>query len=393
MSENIDSLSAFIFPKRLTFAEKYGIIPFVKSGTRRRRPSGAQRGGGNIRHAQILYTRRGKSTKMDKVRVAIVGNGGIGNYHFSHLVNFSDVELVGFADPVTSKAVDMKEKAGSGEAYSDFRQMIDETKPDVVYVCVPPYCHGEIEYYIIDKGLPFFVEKPMALDYDLAEDICEKAAAKNLITGVGFQDRYQDITDKIREFIAGRKVGLVQAAWIGGIPGVAWWRRMGTSGGQIVEQNVHLFDMCRYLFGEVKTLYCAGQRGIVDPEEYGVPGYNVHDYSSAVLTFDSGVIANIFTACYNKGIGGIPGSGMTINCADATVEYRLRSGIRLRTADSDEQFARQADQGVTEDRTFIDAVKSGDGSAVRSPYADALKTLRVCIDCNESIKTGKVFCY
>ncbi|MCR5264054.1 MAG: hypothetical protein K6D94_09280, partial [Clostridiales bacterium] len=49
---------------------------------------------------------------MEKVRVAIVGNGGIGNYHFSHLVNFSDVELVGFADPVTSKAVDMKNKAG-----------------------------------------------------------------------------------------------------------------------------------------------------------------------------------------------------------------------------------------------------------------------------------------
>ncbi|HHX53289.1 MAG TPA: Gfo/Idh/MocA family oxidoreductase [Clostridiales bacterium] len=332
---------------------------------------------------------------MSKVRVAIVGCGGIGGYHFSHLVNFDDVELVGFADTVKSKADSFKERAGTGESYSDFRQMINETKPEVVYICVPPYCHGEIEYYVIDKGCHFFVEKPMALDYDLAADICAQAEKKGLLTGVGFQDRYQDITDRIKDFIADRKVGLVQAAWIGGIPGVAWWRRQGTSGGQIVEQNVHLFDMARYLFGEVKTLYCAGGRGIVEPEapEYNVPGYNVDDYSSCVLTFENGVIANIFTSCYNVGVGGIPGSGMTINCKDATVEYRLRSGVRFRTADSDEQFARQEDQGVTEDRVFIDAVKSGDGSAIRSPYSDALKTLRLCIDANESIKTGKVFNY
>ena len=45
--------------------------------------------------------------------------------------------------------------------------------------------------------------------------------------------------------------------------------------------------------------------------------------------------------------------------------------------------------GVICDRTFIDAVISGDGSKIRSPYEDAVKTLAFVLACNESIDTGK----
>nr|MBQ4320432.1 hypothetical protein [Clostridia bacterium] len=196
------------------------------------------------------------------------------------------------------------------------------------------------------------------------------------------------MTERMKDYIKDKEVGLVTGAWVGGIPKVWWWRQMETSGGQIVEQNIHIYDMARYLFGEPVSVYCAAGKGIVDPEEYGVPGYNVDDYSSAVIKFESGVIATIFTACYTVQGGGMQ-SGMNIYCKDATVEYRLRSGVRIRDAEGAEEFPRQVDQGVIEDRTFIDAVKSGDGSAVRSPYADALKTLRLCLAANESIATGK----
>ena len=329
---------------------------------------------------------------MDKVKVGIIGCGGIGNFHFSHLVEFDDVEMIGFCDLEIEKAEGFKarNRGGIGKTYVNFIDMLDDAKPDVVYVCVPPHAHGEIEYAIIERGLPFLVEKPMALDIKLAEDICAKAAEKNLITAVGFQDRYLDLTERMKDYIKDKEVGLVTGAWVGGIPKVHWWRTMETSGGQIVEQNIHIYDMARYLFGEPESVYCAAGKGIVKPEapEYDVPGYNVDDYSSAVIKFKCGVVATIFTACYTVKGGGMQ-SGMNIYCKDATIEYKLRSGVRYRDAETVEEFARQADQGVTEDRTFIDAIKSGDGSAIRSPYADALKSLKLCLAANESIATGK----
>ena len=326
----------------------------------------------------------------EKVKVGIIGCGGIGSWHFSHLVEFKDVELVAFCDLIIERAENFKKNAGGGKTYTCFKQMLDENEFDAIYICVPPNCHGDIEMVVIDKGLPFLVEKPLALDMATAEKICAGVAAKKLITQVGFQDRYLDLTEKIQEYLKGKQVGLVQAAWVGGIPGVHWWRKMAESGGQIVEQNIHLYDMARYLFGDADSIYCAAGKGIVDPDsqEYNVPGYDVDDYSSAVITFKNGVVANIFTACYTLNGGGMR-SGMNIYCKDATIEYSLRSGVKYRDANGTEETARQADQGVTEDRTFIDSVKTGDGSNNRSPYCDACKSLKLVIAANESIATGK----
>ena len=45
---------------------------------------------------------------------------------------------------------------------------------------------------------------------------------------------------------------------------------------------------------------------------------------------------------------------------------------------------------VTEDRVFIDAVKTGNTSQIRSTYADSLKTLELTLAASRSFETGKV---
>ena len=81
--------------------------------------------------------------------------------------------------------------------------------------------------------------------------------------------------------------------------------------------------------------------------------------------------------------------GVRIDLEDMFIEYRLRTSTTFSTDKETRIFMKQFDQGVTEDRTFIDAIKSGDGSAIRSPYADALKTLKLGFAANESMETGK----
>lgn len=329
---------------------------------------------------------------MSKIKVAMIGCGGRNGVHFQKLTAFDDVEFVGFCDVVVEKAQAFADKCQEGKVFDHYKDLLASVDPDVVYIAVPPHQHGEIEYAVIEKGCHFMVEKPMALDYALAEDICAKAKAKGLFTCVGFQDRYQDLTIEMKNYIQGKKVGLVEAAWMGGIPGVRWWRTQATCGGQIVEQNIHLFDQLRYLFGEPKSVYCAAGKGIVDPEseEYNMPGYDVDDFSSAVVTFRNGVIANVFTSCYHKE-GSVTQSGMKVYCKNATLDYKLRTSLDITDENGKrETMYRGEEQTGIMDRTFIDAIKSGDTSKVLSDYEDALKSLRLVLACNESIETGKV---
>ncbi|MBP3292382.1 MAG: gfo/Idh/MocA family oxidoreductase, partial [Clostridia bacterium] len=52
-------------------------------------------------------------------------------------------------------------------------------------------------------------------------------------------------------------------------------------------------------------------------------------------------------------------------------------------------YHQDGDAGVLCDRTFIEAVINGDGSKIRSPYADAFKSVSFTMACNESMATGK----
>ncbi|MBQ2546933.1 MAG: Gfo/Idh/MocA family oxidoreductase, partial [Clostridia bacterium] len=127
------------------------------------------------------------------------------------------------------------EKAGSGKAYTDYLEMYDEVKPDMVFICIPPYCHGEIEFETIRRGIPFFVEKPLALDLDLARRIRDAAEEKNLITASGFQCRYSKLVAPNVEFCKNNEIVFIDCTRIGGVPGVFWWKDKDLSGGQIVE--------------------------------------------------------------------------------------------------------------------------------------------------------------
>ena len=101
-------------------------------------------------------------------KLAMIGCGGIGTYHLGHFLDYKDIELAGFCDLVPERAQSFVERAGSGKAYTDFRVMYDEVQPDMVFICVPPYCHGDIEFETIRRGIPMFIEKPVALDMELA---------------------------------------------------------------------------------------------------------------------------------------------------------------------------------------------------------------------------------
>jgi predicted dehydrogenase len=282
--------------------------------------------------------------------------------------------------------------------------MYDEIRPDIVFICVPPTQHGEIEFETIRRGIHFFVEKPVALDLELARSIRDAAEKKGIITASGFQCRYSNLNKPAVDYIRNHEIVYIDCTRIGGVPGAEWWKKRSTSGGQIVEQTIHQFDIIRYLFGEPDTVFSFGAKGFVRDIE----GYDTEDLSTTVVRFKNGALATISTGCYATD-GAAFDSKITFSAKDSRADLKILESFAIYSPsvgrDSDKGFIikgdgklsesgdkityyQDGDAGILCDRTFIEAVISGNGLQIKSPYADAVRSLAFTLACNQSIDTG-----
>lgn len=316
------------------------------------------------------------------VKVGFVGCGGMNRAHMNRIRAMKGAEVVGVCDVAKDRATAASEEFGA-PAFTDHARMIDEIGMDALFVAVPPFAHEDQELLAVSKGIHLFVEKPVAVTMKRAKQIERAIAKAGVIATAGFQDRYQDIIAKLKKMLAKNPPGLIMGYWIGGMPGVAWWRRKEQSGGQAVEQTIHTFDMARYLFGEVKTVHATSSKGLMKD----VPKYNVEDASAVNLQFKSGLCGTIFSGCFLKGYGKV---GLDIWTPKVRYEYSGRAKVVIHEAGAESETLNVGnDFGTQVVKTFINAVKTGDGSKLKSTYADAVKSLAVVLAANESMKSGE----
>ncbi len=326
---------------------------------------------------------------LDKVRIGIVGCGGMNNGHADRLLRMEDVEVVAVADPVLERREAMAKKMSAKRLYVDHRALFEgERDLDALFIAVPPAEHKGIEEEAVARKWAIKVEKPMTLDPVQARNIAAAIDKAGIVSAVGFQDRFLQTSDRIKDALPGLDVGVVYGTWAGGIPGVAWWRTYDTCGGQLTEQNIHLVDLLRYFFGEVQEVYAREFHGIVVPER-DCPGYDNQDASVAVFTMKSGLVATLFSACYLIGGAVSPINGLTILGKQQSIEYSLRKHVRFITGEKEILYPNKNDPLFDSNRAFIEAVKRADPTRVRSPYRDALKTLEACFAANESMRTNR----
>ncbi|GGE03524.1 glycosyl transferase family 1 [Aureimonas endophytica] len=334
-----------------------------------------------------LYRRLAGSTHaetqdahMKTIRIGFVGVGGIAQRHLGILEHFDDVAIVGFADPDRARAEAAAVRFGA-RAFDDASAMMDACDLDAVYICVPPFAHGAPEQAAIERGLPFFVEKPVSLDLATAEAIAAAVAEKGLVTAVGYHWRYLDTVDEARALLAGNPPQLLSGYWLDSTPPPQWWWREDRSGGQMVEQATHLLDLARFLVGDVVQVY--GRAAHKDRPEF--PDLDVPTTTTASLTFASGVVANLASTCllgWNHRVGlHIFADKLAIELTDHDIMVDVGRGRPVRGADGDPVWR--------EDRDFIDAV-AGLENRIRCPYADALATHRLALAVVESARTGEV---
>ena len=311
------------------------------------------------------------------IRLGFVGLGGMMEVHLRHLSAMKDVKLVAFCDTKKNVANTVAKRYG-GKPYSDCADMYKQERLDAVYIAVPPNAHGKPELLALKRGIHLFIEKPIAADRDTATQIADAVSSSKCIASVGYQWRYLDIVQRARRVPAGKKPSLVLGWWLGGAPGVGWWRRKDLSGGQVVEQTTHIFDLVRYLCGEVSSVHATSSVGLMKEWKDAT----IEDSSTVTLVFENGAVGNISSTCVHGGFSKI---GLLCICKDLSFEC---TGDKLRVTDMQctHEYLRRVDPYLAENEAFITAVANDNPVGILSPYEDALKTQLLTMAANEAMQ-------
>ena len=315
------------------------------------------------------------------VRVGFVGVGGAAQIHLRNLETIG-AAVAGVCD-VNGEAAESAARRYSGcRAFDDHHAMLDALQLDAVYVCLPPGEHVGQEIDAANRGCALFVEKPVGLDEAWVNETVGVVARTGVITSVGYNWRYLDVVDAARRELAGHAVGLAVGYWIGGLPGSPWWRARARSGGQVVEQTTHIFDLCRTLVGEVATVAAGASRG----QFADTAGYDVDDASAATLVFRNGSIGAIVSS--DLAPRGFHNAGLHLFSRDLVVEISSTK-LRVSRPGRVEETAAAGNAYLSEDRAFVSAVATGDRSGIRCDYADGAGTLRLTLAVNRALETGQ----
>jgi predicted dehydrogenase len=304
----------------------------------------------------------------------MIGSGWITGVHLRVLSGFADVTVVGIASRNSGAAAPLAEAIGA-RVYPDYRSMLDSAELDAVFVCLPPYVSGEPALAVAERGIALFAEKPLGLDEEMPARIAKAIHEAGIVSCVGYQWRYLEVVDRARELLQGRPPQLVIGSWLGETPGPAWWIRKDQSGGQILEQGTHIFDLARYLAGEMEPTAAVGHR--VPRPAY--PDSDILDVTETSVRFASGAIGSFSTTSLLASAHRVAldivsdGLGLTLEVLD----HRLivREGAAASTIAPPSEFDTPY---RLQNRAFIDAVQ-GKPNQIRSPYDDALLTHHVTL--------------
>jgi predicted dehydrogenase len=337
------------------------------------------------------------------------------------VVGIADVDLrraQAVLDIRRQKEISNPEVWSNTQLFTDYKEMLDETKPDCVFIGVPPLFHGQategrnIELECIKRGVHCFIEKPISVQHphDMRREglvaEMDNAEKNGVIVSVGYMFRYSQGVNKIKEELAKHFQGEenVQVASVSLRYGCAyseinrkeWWDQR-ISGGPIVEQATHFCDIARYLGGEINmnTLHVMGigpqtplgsfnalpndartGRPVNDnvPIEHQVP-----KLTHAIWHYESGAIgmlthgAMLHGSKYSCEIE-VWADGFRAVLLDPYNECRLLIR-RTETGDDDVEYCfKQDDYYQTEVNAFILGVASKKTDLIQSSFADALRT-------------------
>ncbi len=256
---------------------------------------------------------------MEKLRVAIIGTGGISNAHIGGYQAIPEkCEVVAVCDLDEEKVKRYAEINKVPAYYTDYNEMLAKEKIDAVSVCTWNSSHKGATIAALKAGCKVLCEKPMAMNTAEAEEMLAVSKETGNLLMLGFVRRFGNDADLIRKFIDGGTMGdlyYAKACYLrrNGCPGGWFGDKEYAGGGPLIDLGVHVIDLVRFLAGGPKpvsvygvTNNSLGSNRASGGQDWvsttkGQFKYDVEDFASALIRFDNGLTLHV-EASFNLNI-------------------------------------------------------------------------------------------
>jgi predicted dehydrogenase len=192
------------------------------------------------------------------VRLGLVGCGNVTeNRHLPALKKVSGIEVVAVADTDKNQLNKVADRFHIKKRYTGLTPLLDDPDIDAVGIITPVQFHAEMAMEVMNAGKHLFLEKPLALRLDQADQLIEKATQARCRVMLGFNLRWHPFVRQAREIIKSGSLGPIEMALSVSTTGTrfnpkapVWMDRRASGGGVLFEYSGHFFDLWRFLFDE-----------------------------------------------------------------------------------------------------------------------------------------------
>ena len=317
---------------------------------------------------------------MAKIKIGIMGAGYIAGVHASVLAGDERVQLAAVYDVVPACA---ERLAGAYNATAVATTLELLERSDAVFITTPNTQHVSLSIASIGTGKHVFCEKPLATNVADAERVFKKASEARSVFQVGHNRRFAPVYATLKRMLSGTHAP--HAAHVkmnrGELLKPEWTGDPEVTGGFLYETPIHMFDMMRFLFGEVESLHAAGS----------THEYKEMDDFSVLLRFANGMHATLATAADASWL--FPFERIEVFSHHATLVTREMESLTYNTGlegnftqQTMQQLPREEKWGyVQEDRAFIDSIVNGSEPLVTA--FDGLMSVRLVDAVYESVRS------
>jgi len=280
---------------------------------------------------------KGASKLAKKVKIGVIGTGGIANG--AHLPGYSQIpdecEIFALCDILPKALKSTAEKYPHVKhKFEDYHDLLAMPEIDGVSVCTPNYVHYQPTIDALKAGKHVLCEKPIALNAKQAAEMVKTARKQGKILQIGYNSRFAPSNQVLKKFVDAGEIGDIyyaraQALRVRGIPGWGVFiDKAKQGGGPLIDIGVHILDLTLWLMGHPKpktvsgvTYQKLGTRGdlIGFMGQWDYKNYTVEDIASALIRFENGAsiaieasfIANLKEEVHTSTLLGTEGGATT----------------------------------------------------------------------------------
>ena len=217
-----------------------------------------------------------------KAKIGFIGCGGHANYRlYPAIKEVGEIDLVAVCDINHERADGTARRWGVPKAYYDVDEMLDHEKLDAAIICGVPQMHVEVGTHCLERGLHIYVEKPSAITSEEAQALADTAARCKRKGMCGFMKRYSPVYRAAKAITQTEQFGGVHMAEIrfsqGPYP--ALWGIADNMRAFLIGQLVHMFDITRFMCGDVERVFARLHQ---ISEDYGTYAVNLQFAGGAV---------------------------------------------------------------------------------------------------------------